>query len=530
MILTVQAAIDATKRNDELLERALGWAQRQDSDNLGEDGSDFERSQRWRAVVAAAVLAAEANREATWSTPILERAVKPAAPDERGPYNDQIRYYGPALASLGWIALASNGSPHARAQLLELAIRGDRPIITALGSALDRLHDISGDLVQSIVRLALQASIYPERHWDDAEADANAKEDRGRRLRTAVAAELSWLQGTAPKPDWPEWPRTRRVKERHPRKWEELEDEAEDEAKPDSWVNGQESGAWLQWIARSAVVWNADWTGELMDYYRDWTLHAWGLGLPPQAEIANPPVEWLRPFIQLSVRRVGPLPEQPGSSTLASAIGTLPDESFLDAAAIMLLYSDALHIDGGEIPATQLVALREQFLERLLATRFLQWSRSEKSDTIASDLAELVAAFLCHSWIGFGPARCYAPEKGATLLPITAPIIALVRAVPGWGVVTGLFLTLWERGHEWLPLDGLLDAAEAWAAERGSEPGFWRDAEVGDRIVAWIERHQACGGVADRRQQNRIIKLLDLLAKAGVASALKLETRLTATA
>jgi hypothetical protein len=169
-------------------------------------------------------------------------------------------------------------------------------------------------------------------------------------------------------------------------------------------------------------------------------------------------------------------------------------------------------------------------LDRLLATRFLQWSRSEKTETIITDLAELVAAFLCHSWIGFGPARCYAPEKSATLLAITAPILALVRAVPGWSVVTGLFLTLWERGQDWLPVDELLDAAEAWASIRGTEPEFWRDGEFGDRIVAWIKQYHARGVALGTRQRERLIKVADLLAKAGVSSALELETRLAATA
>ena len=534
IVSLAQAVVDPQHRSDDILDRGLAWAQAQDLSALREDDADFERSQRWRAVVAAATLSIldDARPQArAWALIVLRRAREVDVRD-RG---YQIQYHALALATVGWAALAMEGDAEGEAALCDLAGEEAQTVVAAIGRMMDALAVADPRLPPALLRIGLVAALQPERSWDDEALTAERQARRDGLLAAAIAAETAWLAGGS-EPPWPELPQARRFKKRHcgirlpgpPAIAEVVEDdEAVPQAKPELWFNDHSAGEWLSVIEQSRQVRDQPWIAELVAAYQDFSDAAWGLGLPQDEESTNLPTRWLHPFDRLRLRAAANLGDAEFEAAVMTPLVGLPDQAFLDSAEELVNAFDSLFWDEKRISIRRLTAGRAQLIARVMACRVWRWGRDELTDTVPIDLSSTIQTLFLHTRGPFGPGRCFLPANGAAFAPIFPALVDLTGDAPGRSYVTAYFLTLLEAAQAWVPLDVMLSAAEAWAQARPDEAGFWRDRAFGRRVCtligSQIVRIQSAGPYVVTRAR----RLVERLISAGVPEALPLEQLLT---
>lgn len=531
----VDAALDPDKRSDDLLDRGLAWAQAQPLD-LVEDENDFDRSQRWRAVVATACLTLLPNGRPEvrdWARGVLRRAVEIDPPDRAY----QIRFDALALSVIGWSALEVAGDVEARGQLLRLAGRERTTLITALGGMLNAYARTDARVPKALIRIGLTAAIRAEQIWDDKALTAARQAERAQAVAAAADAEAEWLAG-GHEPSWPGLPPLRRPDRRPgarlPRSQDEEDDLSEPHPEPspgeairdDVWLNHQSAGRWLDVLERSGEVRGQPWIADLVAAYRAMSDQAWGLGLPESAQSSHLPTDWLNPFDRLRLRVFAGAPNDVFEAEVCRPLVDLPDQAFLESASNLIPALDSLFFDERLIGDDRLVATRGVAITRLMACRDWRWDREVVSDRISRDLMGAIAALFMHQK-AFGLGACYLPAGASDFAGIVPGLLDLVRDAPGRGYVASHFLSLAERAQAWIGLDLVAAAAECWLAARPQDTGFWRDQATGRRLCALFAAQESRLRSAAPGLRGRVRSLIERLILIGVPEALPLEARLS---
>lgn len=539
----VEAALDPDKRSDDLLDRGVAWAKAQPLD-LKESDNDFDASQRWRAVVAAAslVLLPSGRPEASdWARGILRRVLEINSPDRAF----QVRYDALALSVIGWSALESAGDAEARSRLLALAGRDRSTLIMALGGMFNAFARVDARLPKAMIRIGLTASIRAERVWDDDDLTAARKAKCDQAVAASVAAESVWLAG-GDEPPWPDLPQLRRPERRSgvrlPSAFDEegvAPDETSSPSTPsamgrsvrgDMWLNHQSAGRWLDALDGSSEVRGQAWVADLVGAYMAMSNRAWGLGLPKAAESSDLATEWLNPFDRLRLRAFAGQPDEVFQVNACRPLVDLPDQAFLDAAENLIPALDSLFFDERAVSADRLVATRGEVIARVMACRDWRWESDKVTDSISRDLAGTIQALFLHVRDPFSMGTCYLPAGADAFAPVFPGLLALVSDAPGRGYVAGHFLSLVEGAQGWVALDLILSAAEAWMKARPEDTNFWRNQAIGRRLCGLLAAQEPRLVGADSEVMHRARRLTERLILLGVPEALALEARLTALA
>lgn len=533
MLHAVQAALDPAKATAEVLARGLEWARRQELDALRETDDDFSVAQRWRAVVAVAVLVARSADHADaweWAAKILYRA---GAETSRGNGTfeaPQVQYNAPGLAVLGLARLTINGELDALRLLLELATRTSPPVVGAFGLVLEELIRWRAECPAALLRLAIDASIFPTRDWDQPERFEADEALRSDRLRARRSEEEQYLLGSGLEPAWPEPPATRHMrKSLHLPGFEECDDIEEARDVVLDRFNDQLAGAWLTLLERSPLVERSDLPRRVTELYRTFSNFLWGRGLEAHAEVTELPMAWLGPFARLRLRAVCGLTWDEFSANFVEDLLAIPDQGFLGAVEVVFPLADGLALADERLPMATLVRFRETLFARLKRCHDWEWRKDEVSDSIAHDLAGAVRALFVHSpyWFGLpdvGKSRL--PETAQTFAAIFPALVDLAVDAPGLSYVAALMMNDFERGRDWVPIELFVQAAEGWLKARSGDTEFWRDHGFGRRVCAWLAGRVDGGMLVGAELTARVQTLIDRLAEIGVPEALALEPAL----
>ena len=530
----VDAAIDPGKAVPDLVEQGLAWARAEPVDELREDEEDFLVARRWRAVVAAAVLAVRSPglaEENAWAPAILYRAAAEGSPDHGHYGMAQLQHNGRGLAVLGLAHLAAQGDEAAVSRLLEVAVTGSPAVVAAFDLVTSQLVEWHPGCLASLLRIGLEASVTPWRNWEQPEAYQAAQAERVERLRSRREQETLWLLGQGSQPPWPQLPHLRHVKKAHRLLLDD--DESDTEGAAEAVIdrvlevfNDQMAGAWLSLLETSPGAFQTQLSAEVLETYRPLSNFLAGEGLNPAVELTNMPTAWLRPFARLQLRTAVGLPWDRFKAAVLDDLLVVTDQGFYEAVEAVVPLADGLTV-AGALSVEILAPFRFALCERLKRDHFWTWRKDEIGDTITSNIAGAVLALYVHSPFRWGSFDCRLPAGADVLAPILPALTDLAVDAPGSSYVATLLMNDLERASAWAPPDLLATAAEAWLAKRGADIHFWRELEFGRRVCNWfqgqLERASLDTGVFARLRV-----LADQLAEAGVPEALALETELAA--
>ena len=513
------AVDDSTKSSPELAVAATAWAGRQ----------AVPAQDHW-VVVAAAALAmrdgddALRERSHAWAREVFSNAFQ----SPPGPFGTHTGlWFNPvAIAFTGWVHLPkrSNARQDRRA-ILELTARDDCAAIPGFRAVAAVIAAPDERLPRAILRTAFAACIrVRHRGRESAQHSADRSETDRRRVRSAIDAELSWLDGTGDEPTWPTFPlRQFRMRPAY------LPLDPQFEAKHDSCpapppraqANLHAATRWLDGVSDLFDVATRPWLITVAKAYGQWTTEANGAELSDIRGHDPELLDWNDAYFKV-VAHCLPGMEQPESDAFAiDLITSLPDEPFVRAADGFLRHVDKLYFGSHRLSEQQAVHTRSRLVDRVLRSR--SWRHCNVGSMfVENNLGRAIAAlFLADGYIR--PPRCLLRPEGVDrmepLLPVLQPIAVRFTA---FHVVLSLFEVETRPDH----LEFIIVAAEAWLRTHPDSSMFWVDYEAGRRVCSLIDaiRQQHPPSLRQGSAlRNRVDYVLSALVSAGVTEAAHLE-------
>ncbi len=458
--------------------------------------------------------------------------------DRIGAMRDTLSYNRPALAITAILNLwLRKGLPADRNLLLELAARDDRGGAPAFAAALKKIVEKDARLVKAALRIAFQFSRYTHNKWEQTHAEAElARQARDDRLKRAVAAEVSWLEGGA-EPEWPKFVlerpsvrRSFRIGRRVPDfEKPDIEIDEMDEADdfPD-FTDSQMAAAWLSAVRAHPHSEIESWLPAVVENYAQWTASANGLGLDAYDSLDQPPSEWNQQYYQLAARL---MMEGPNSSfeESMSLLNGLPDSSFARTADIVLFASDVWYFNSSEHGAERPIMVRERIGQRLADCAFWQRERRRGDLSISHESGPLLANFFMNTHNPFSGTTSYLV---AAIFDRIDPLLDVLSRYAGGGptaIVAHFTMNTMSVQPRARHLEFVLSATEVWLERCPGDAGVWLELGLGRRIVHWLDVAAEDDGTIlspTHRHRVRIDRIVGMLIELGVAEAYDFEQKI----
>lgn len=536
--LHVQSALlEDGKSTPKIVAEGVAWAKDWPADAApSEDNGrdDFDMEWDRRAVVMAAALAAR-DYEASdrgdvvaWALPVLVTATEEEGKEYPG--NDQIEYNRRAIGTVGLTSLYLRDHDSAtRDRLLQLASDRHTSVMNALGGRFVDLAQLDPRLPRAFIRIAMVSSIHPHRADSERQNQAN-KQAYQARVEAAVAAEKRWLDGASEEPGWPELPawRTRPRRSFYIDRWNDMEEDADDEAAPDHYVDEHALGPILTHLIRFTIGELPPWIVPLTAHLMAWTVAANGPHGEDDRERDNRPHDWNYHFFDfLGILSVA-LPHDDVVTMFLEPIARFKDEPFHDVAAAFLRGFDraTLAIDTKKLenPA----AVRELLAHRIRQGWNYRRLGREKGFTSESHAGDALTAMFYQPSRFIGQGRPTIPDNWKGLDATIPTVTSLVAGAPSSGYLAILFLNLVERSPRAALLPFVVQALAAWCSAYGADTNFWVEQGVGVRTCTWLERFAEDSSSAEALSSlaDDLLKSLDVLVRSGVAPAREIEERI----
>lgn len=523
-----------------LVEQGVAWATRPASaEEEPEDDTEREMFDRAK-IIAASLLLRDGSPElraahGAWAAALLASAADSDV-DENRPR--QFRYNILAIAASGLLA-GHRRDPITSdlPRLLQLAARPSTEIADVIRHELNAGRAIAEDVQNSLMRLALSASIYTFRQRNDdldaipdyqAQEAARMRADHERR-QVAVDAELAWLGGRSPEPTWPDFPPPHEPRPRRRIRTGAITIEPDNPAHRRVLALDDSRAAKVLEVA--VDLWrasNPERLGSLVRHAWPWTALANGVGAPEDSEPGELAFAWNHAYFPAALAAAVALGPENIPAYVTEGLAELPEERLLMAAGATLRELDQLWLGRQAIADDVAAALREAIAQKIRATWHWRQLTTGPSTGVASDAAEAVAAmFMCHYTLG---------KIGSYVLPPGLPRAdrcladleqAAVEASGSTFVALAILSFLEVQPHP-SRLAALARLVAAWWAAHGASTAFWTDHGVAERVCNWIDK-----GVLDAEpdpavlESSELASIHDILLNCGGPTARALEQRVT---
>ncbi len=510
--------------------------------------TDVLKSRATRLITTALLVARDGDDallavNEAWVREVIRIALEEKS-ERGGGSSDMLRYNRPAIAILALIYLWARLRKTAdRDELVALATRQDWAAVPAVSAAVPRILEIEPRLFKAMMRAGFSGMMWRWRNYEpgDEALQAAFEAERAALTKTAVTAELAWLDGGA-EPNWPAWPKEqpslrRASRIRVPGSVKSEEFDADDppeisiDASPEILhIDHQAAARWLA-IIQSAPAGAISWRQEIVSDYADWTGRMNGLGYAADVEISHEPSDWNLHFYALHAERLLDGDDEAFAADLPF-VTDLPDGSFANVAQTVQHAADVLYFNDSTSAPERPVALREKLVTRL--TTLDRWRSDCDPDKARIDMESggVIGKMLFNTYAPFTETPSYLVpnvfDRIDPFLPIIHPMLAGGPTVFVARCTMNMLLVAPRSRH----LGFLLDAVEAWF-DRTTSSELWIAAGVGGRVMQWFE---ACivedPGLLEPWHPARpqIDQVLGRLVAVGVAEAHDLERRVTAAA
>jgi hypothetical protein len=366
------------------------------------------------------------------------------------------------------------------------------------------------------------------------EETARRADDHRKRVRAAVEAELAWLTGEHPEPEWPPFlPVSARTRRRYTIPGSEQQEAAPERPPPPEleYTDHQAAALWLGKAISLADINKRPWLHDVARAYTQWTAAANGAGLAQDEEIAHPPAEWNYAYFNLLAYCLAGLESQELDDIALTPITSLPDEPFFDVVTHFLRSVDTVFFNDYGLQPQDVVRIRSVLARRLVASRSWRRLAGSRSASVEVHIGPAIATFFFNDHGHFQPTKCYLFPKAIDRLDPFLPVLeTLVESGPSF--LTALItLNLLEVSSRPSHLPFIVMAAHTWLRSYPDSTPFWIDSEMGRRICALIDNIWRGEPVLlDRAQtlRNDVDQLLAALVRIGVADATRLEQALLA--
>jgi hypothetical protein len=256
--------------------------------------------------------------------------------------------------------------------MLEVVGRGNPALAHGFLGGANVLAAVDERLPKAVLRCALATCIRPRRGWDLPEDETAARADRRQaRIRQVIDAEMAWLAGDGPEPDWPVFPAEparRRPGIRLPGGKKEPVEHKARPVRPDEYVDHQAAALWLGASGSLFDLVTRPWVRDLVRAYATWTAAANGAGLDQHDEVSEPPYEWNNIYFDLLARCLPGMAEAEIDKLALAPTAALPDEPFFDVVTLFLRAVDDVHFNDRGLQEREAVHIRAVLADRLMAS------------------------------------------------------------------------------------------------------------------------------------------------------------------
>ncbi len=535
------ALLEEGRSTPEIVAEGIAWAKDQPADAATSDGSardEFDEEWNRRAVVMAAALAVrdyeapDRGEVVAWALPVLVAATQNESKEYLG--NNQIEYNMTAIGTVGLASLyLRNQDSATRDMLLKLASDRHPSVMNALGGRFADFAQIDPRLPRALIRIAMASSIHPNRADSERQNQAN-KQAYQATVEAAVAAEKRWLDGVSEEPGWPELPawRTRPRRSFYIDRWNEMEEDADEEAPPDHYVDEHALGAILTHLIRFTIGELPPWIVPLAAHLMAWTVAANGPHGENDRDRDNRPHDWNYHFFDFMGILSVALRHDDVVTMFLEPIARFRDEPFHDVAAAFLRGFDRATLAIDAKKPENSAAVRELLAHRIRQGWNYRRLGREKGVTSESHAGDALTAMFYQPSRFIGQGRPTIPDNWKGLDATMPTLTSLVAGAPSSGYLAILFLNLVERSPRAALLPFVVQALAAWCSAYGADTNFWVEHGVGGRACTWLERTfakdsgsmEALSGLVDD-----LLKSLDVLVRSGVAPAREIEERIAET-
>ncbi len=528
MLAMVHLAFSDTARaTPQVVADAVAWARAEPPPpTTSADGDDFEVKQSKRAVLMAAVLAvrhmAGDDRSDTieWATSAFRTAM--SEPEEESYGAPHVEYNAKAIAAAGLMTLYDQASDQTlRADLLELATSQHAAVANALAGGFARLREGDQPFLRSILRVFLLTANYVHHQYDGGEEKRLA--DRAAVVKSAIAAELTWLKYNNSEPAWPQiapWQVRPRRRLRIPGPGVEEETSRKPHRAQDLCADESRLGLISSHLVSLAVCDRPTWLIELTKHLANWAIEANG----PDEEGRDGdrrPFTFNANFFDYLGILVAALPHDEAITYFVEPILEFPDEACVDTLATLLRGFDrAVNSTDAKKPLDP-YALRRVLARRLQQSRSYNRLTRDKSFTCEMYLGGALCAMFYQAprMMQLGPPLPPCPP--GDFVRALPTLTALVVGAPTSGYIAVLFLDLVELSAKPPLLPFVLEAVMVWCKAYDADTSFWGNNDIGARTCVWFTK--ALGGSLTAQQRSDLRGVLDVLVRAGVTSARVLE-------
>ncbi len=533
MQMTLSIILNHPERaSPEFAEAAVTWAQNAKT----QDGDEDEQKMRDEAICIAALVAVRdgsaelRTQHAAWIRETFALAMQ-SEDDSVHWVRSGLRYNPIAIAFVGMVLLLKDAvSSDDILVILEVAARDNPAAAHGFAAVADTIAALDERLPRAILRCAFATRIKPNRGlWDERKKNAAARARKHQRqVKAAVDAEIAWLNGTHPEPEWPQFPvepaRPKR-RLRVPGGKKQPEECKVEGTFPDQYVESQGAALWLKSVVKLSNVVQRPWLRDIAQTYSAWTMAANGAGLALDDDVSDPPTEWNNTYFDLLAHCLPGL-DLAGIDELAlTPIASLPDESFFDAIATFLPSIDHVYFNDRGLEEAQAIHIRAAFTRRMMTSRGWYWLARDRAYTIEFHIAPALGAIFFNEYM-LSNAKCYLLSKGVDRLhPFLPTLQELVTGGPCLflAIVT---LNLIEVSPRAAHLPFVIAAGNAWLTGYSSDNTFWIEHSIGRRLCAWFRTVLEIDGAVlstDQSLRTSLEYLLAGLVRCGVPEAHRLE-------
>lgn len=488
---------DPSRLQSEELLASVAWARRC-ANNTAEVDPDEGRMRAEAVLIAAMIVMRDGNDalrsdHADWARSQLGNALEAVDKDPSLQFRGGLRFNPTAIAFAGIShTLRYPHTPEDVRALLIAAAAGNHAAAHGFGAAVVELDAVDSRLPRSILRCAFSASVFEDRVWD---AKQHHIAERIARSRTqaieAVRAEMEWLYGVGPEPDWPRFP----GKAARPRTRLKLpsssaippEQTAMSMVSQTHYLSHQAAALWLRQLGRLSDNNVLPWLNDIVSNYMPWTIFANGRELDKGEETDHAPSEWNDTFFSAVARCVIGRTTDEVIDFAVRHIAELPDRHFYDVLVSFLRNLDMIFFGSEKIPTQVLLDIREEFASRMLTTR--GWARLARSKDLSIEMhiAPAIAVMFFNDYYFGQGSKCYLFESGAERVISFAPLLSkLLQAGPS-PFVAIVFLNLLEVAPRDEHLEVLVLAGSSWVEAYPDFRQLWIDHGVGRRWCLLID-------------------------------------------
>jgi hypothetical protein len=479
--------------------------------------------------------AAIREQHAAWARGVFDEALR-AENDYTARLRNGLMHNAKAIAVVGLASLWAANRDEADCRALLAAACEDAATAHGFASAKAVLAGADAGMISAVLRCGLAACIRARRSYDDDEERSEAVRAALEQQRASrVADELTRLMSGGAEPAWPVFPDEPR---RRRRRSIRLPGGKPDAPAPpvvlmpgETYVDHQAGALWLTALLdRKDAAARALMPG-IVEHFAQWTMTLNGAGLGRDEEIDDTPHEWNDAYFrvaayalpELGIARIGQL--------IVAPLCGLPDEPFFDVLGDFLRNVDVMYFNDNAVADADAAGIRATFADRLMASRGWRRVSREVSFSIETHIGPAIAVLLFNDYT-LTRASCYLHAGAARRLgPFVSKLTEVITGGAPSFFVAHLALNLLEVEPQRSLVPLALEAASVWLAAHPDDAKFWIDNGVGQRWISWIEKAATLGAdvfEAGSERRSRLIAVLDGLIKAGLTSAHRLETSLTA--